>query len=137
MPRSWTLCDHQGVIFGSVRGPETAREAEKSYLMDRPGRALPGRYPGSRYYVDVDTLTVRLRPTLSLPEAKTLAPNEDWTPSPIPDGTIVRLDDTVQPETTYSGLTLNFPEPGVYRVQLNPPFPYVPAILFVTVEAQA
>lgn len=133
-PREWSVFDAQGRIVGSIRGPRTEQEAEQAYGVSGDTKAILGGYSSTTHYVDVELGAVKRRPALPVPETKTLAPDEDWTPSPIPNGTIVRLDDTVQSEPTHAGLILNFPEPGVYRVQLNPPFPWVPAVCMVTVE---
>lgn len=86
-------------------------------------------------FVDLGLLAIVGRPGLSdVPPAKTLAVDEDWPISGIPDGTAVWIDGTPAGVVDATGLVLSFPRAGVWRVRLEPPFPWKIAECEVTVS---
>jgi hypothetical protein len=85
---------------------------------------------GTHYIADGE---VTERPRTGLPTAHTLSQGTDWTVPNVPDGTRVYVDGEDLGATDPLGLVLSFAAPGVWRVDLDPPWPWQPASCEVTV----
>jgi hypothetical protein len=92
---------------------------------------VEGLWDGMSHYVSEGEAVPR--PATGLPAAHTLAADTDWTVPDVPEGTAVRIDGEDMGTTDAEGLTLTFAAAGVWRVDLGPPFPWLPASCEVTV----
>ena len=92
--------------------------------------AVDGEFSSTDTYIDNGIPTER--PITGLPTTHSLPAGEDWVISPVPNGTEGLIDGNIEGKTQ-SGLTLVFPEPGEWQVDLLPPFPWVGASCEVTV----
>jgi hypothetical protein len=81
----------------------------------------------------IDGGVVTDRPVTGLPATHSVAANTDWPVPDVPEGTEVLIDGAAAGTVDGDGLTLNFPDAGVWRVRLLPPFPWRPADCVVTV----
>ena len=130
--RNWTIYEDNGRIVGTLTGPRTEAEAVEADSAGRKAiQTRQGAVTGATHYVEDGE--VLPRPATGLPETHEVPANEDWQPSPVPNGTKVTIDGQAQSELTHAGLILSFPEPGTYVVRLDPPFPWKLAICTVTV----
>ena len=77
---------------------------------------------------------VKDRPATGLPKSHTLPRDTDWTVPDVPEGAEVVIDEHSAGTVDGDGLVLSFPEPGEYRVELRPPFPWRSATCEVTVQ---
>lgn len=89
-----------------------------------------GTWGAGKHYV-VDGAVIE-RPQTGLPSAHTVSQGKDWTVPNVPDGTRVYVDGEDLGATDPLGLTLSFSAPGVWRVDLAPPWPWQPASCEVT-----
>jgi hypothetical protein len=92
---------------------------------------VSGVFNGASHYVSEGEAVPR--PATGLPAAHALAADTDWTVPDVPEGTAVRIDGEDMGTTDAEGLTLTFAAAGVWRVDLGPPFPWLPASCEVTV----
>ena len=91
-----------------------------------------GHWGGEDYYI-VDAQATQ-RPRLNLPEEQTLLVNQDWDVGTLPEGTAVYIDGALAGETDDTALTMSFPLAREYTVKFDPPFPYKPSEVKVTVN---
>ena len=82
----------------------------------------------------IDSGEVKDRPATGMPKTHTLPRDTDWTVPDVPEGAEVVIDGHSAGTVDGDGLVLSFPEPGVYSVELRPPFPWRPATCEVTVQ---
>ena len=82
----------------------------------------------------IDNGEVKDRPATGTPDTHTLPRDTDWTVTGVPEGAEVVIDGHSAGTVDGDGLVLSFPEPGEYRVELRPPFPWQPAACEVTVQ---
>ena len=74
------------------------------------------------------------RPVLELGDRYALSLNTDWDVLGIPEGSTVIIDGEEAGTTDASGLTLSFEFPGIYVLEIRPPFPWRDAKCEVTVS---
>ena len=82
----------------------------------------------------IDGGEVKERPATGLPDTHTLPRDTDWILPDVPEGAEVVIDEHSAGTVDGDGLVLSFAEPGAYRVELRPPFPWRPATCEVTVQ---
>lgn len=96
------------------------------------GGAVPGRYSGATHYVQGGAAV--LRPALDLAESQAARVGEAWgCPAALPAVTEVTIDGEPLGAVDDGALEVVFPEPGAYRLRLDPPFPWRPADIVVDV----
>jgi hypothetical protein len=93
---------------------------------------VEGMYTDDEYFI-VDAQATE-RPSLNLPEEYTLLVNQDWNVGTLPGGTAVYIDNVLAGETDDTALTMSFPLAREYAVKFDPPFPYKPSEVKVTVN---
>ena len=98
-------------------------------LIPRPGESIvasPLRVPDFRSeYVNTADGTILARPALSVPSSG--ASGVDIVMPTVPDGTSVHIEGADQGQVTGgAGLTINFPSAGTWKINLAPPFPWMP-----------
>lgn len=125
--RPFTVHDAAGRILRRGRCQDSTFE-----MQARSGETvIEGSYNGRTHWIDSGTPT--LRPEIGLPETHSIAADTTWTITGVPAGTEVLTDGVVVGTTDGSDLDLSFPEAGVWRVDLRPPFPWRDATSEVTV----
>lgn len=126
---TWSLFDAAGRKVAQFTG----REIDAALNIPTGGHMVAGDIDGDTQYFD--GATVLARPVLSLPATHSIATNTDWTLPDIPEGTVVMIDGAEAGVVDSSGLTLTFPEAGLWHVELMPPFPWRDAVCEVTAHA--
>lgn len=82
----------------------------------------------------VNAGAIEQRPMIpAFPASKPLAVDEDWPIASVPDGSVVFLDDVEAGTVDATGLTLSFPVVGLWRLRIEPPWPYAYSECEVTV----
>jgi hypothetical protein len=99
---------------------------------DLNGAWVVGHWDSAEYYVVGKK--AEKRPSLDLPEEQTLPVNQDWDVGTLPEGTAVYIDGVIAGETDDTALTMSFPLAREYAVKFDPPFPYKPSEVKVTVN---
>ena len=99
---------------------------------DLNGVWVEGHWSSKHYYI-VDAQATE-RPSLNLSEEQTLLINQDWDVGTLPEGTAVYIDGAIAGETDDTALTMSFPLAREYTVKFDPPFPYKPSEVKVTVN---
>ena len=99
-----------------------------SSLDPKPGQAsvvVDVNPSGLSQYIDVSSQTVKDRPTVDLPPPHALV-GSDWIVPLAPAGTEVWLDGVHlgTTEAEDEEIAIPFPLPGLWRVDLRPPFPW-------------
>jgi len=113
---------------GRITGLMTCKDEMTASLN---GQWVYGHHDPNLYYVEAEEVITR--PALDVPTAKELAVDEEWTIANVPEGATVLIDDAEAGVTDGSDLTLSFPEDRVWRVRIEPPFPWQPADVKVSV----
>jgi hypothetical protein len=124
MSVDFTVYGEGGKIYSTNNGPESDLEHNKPYVL--------GHWNSEDYYVVDEEPTER--PSLNLPEEQTLLVNQDWDVDTLPEGTVVYIDNVLAGETDDTALTMSFPLARKYAVKFDPPFPYKPSEVKVTVN---
>ena len=87
---------------------------------------VEGHHDPKHYWFDLETQQVSERPAINLPPDQAFV-GTDWTIPAAPAGTEVWLDGqhlgTTETETD-DEIVVIFPLPGLWRVELRPPFPW-------------
>ena len=97
-----------------------------------PGEtALPLAGRDDLHWIDGGVVTDR--PATGLPATHEVSADTDWPVADVPEGTDVLIDGASVGTVDETGLVLNFPTAGLWRVRLLPPFPWRPADCVVTV----
>lgn len=77
---------------------------------------------------------IEQRPMIpAIPATKALAVDEDWSIGSVPDGSSVFLDDVLAGTVDATGLTLSFLVAGLWRLRIEPPWPFAHSFCEVTV----
>ena len=92
---------------------------------------IVGSFDGSTHYVDGVVATPR--PVTGLPATASIAAGVDWSVQDVPYSTVVLINGAEVGVVDDTGLTLSFALAGVWRVDLQPPFPWIEASCEVTV----
>ena len=122
-----------GEILWRFQGSEAGAALQAS-----DGRALLlGAHDGATHYVADGAVTPR--PATGLPAAHSLPVGTDWPVADVPEGTEVWTGREGEAPALAGivdgdGLVLSFPEPGLWRVSLAPPWPWRPATCDVGVS---
>lgn len=74
------------------------------------------------------------RPSTDLPLTHSLSKDTDWVITNVPAETIVAVNGEDIGTVDETGLTLSFDMPGIWQVDLRPPFPWLEATCEVTVS---
>ena len=109
------------------------REIDAVLNIGEGGAMVAGDINGETHYWDGST--VLARPEYDLPTTHTLPVNTEWTLTDVPNGTEVLIDGATAGVVDDGELTLTFPEPRLWRVELRPPFPWRDAKCEVTAHA--
>lgn len=124
-----------GMICGSTQYEDCAQSlADAGFTSIVP---VPSDRAGiSHYAVAVgDAVMAIARPETGLPAAFSVPVGVEWSIQIMPAGTVVRIDGVEMGTLPDNGLVLEFPTAGVSIVEVEPPFPYLPAKCQVTVTA--
>ena len=124
-----TTYDAEGRIKQRMR---LLNEAEAYMNVPEGGGWIEGRHDAETKWIDNGG--VKDRPATGMPKSHTLPRDTDWTVPDVPEGAELVIDGHSAGTVDGDGLVLSFPEPGAYRVELRPPFPWQPATCEVTVQ---
>lgn len=83
----------------------------------------------------ISATEIGARPAIALTATQSLGAGEPWDIPDAPAGTRVIVDGDDLGEADIGGVSLSFPLPAVYRVELRPPIPWRGGICDVTVTA--
>ena len=123
MSNVWSQYDENGRILW-------ATHARFAAALDPEFGSIAGEYDGDTHYVADGAVTPR--PATGLPATHSLPVGTDWPVADVPEGTEVWTGrDGEAPALAGivdgDGLVLSFPDLGLWRVSLAPPWPWRPA----------
>ena len=129
--QSFTAHDAKGrILWGGVISGKS--DIHRQASPDLGVSIVRGRHDAATKWIEGGE--VKDRPATGMPETHTLPRDTDWTVPDVPEGAEVVIDGHSAGTVDGDGLVLSFPEPGEYRVELRPPFPWRPAACEVTVQ---
>ena len=128
MMRSYSVYD---LRTGHI-GQKIQLSSKSDVIVGENEGLIEGHYYGMTQWIDNGE--VKDRPATGLPDTHTLPRDTDWTVPDVPEGAEVVIDGHSAGTVDGDGLVLSFPEPGEYRVELRPPFPWRSATCEVTVQ---